>query len=66
MLIWEMSAEIIAALESSDSFGALLRIGEESFADWIETLGEVIATLEREGVLGRHKYSVTEGDFVPI
>ena len=60
------STVIIEALQSNDSFGSLLRIGEERFGERIATLGNAIENLENKGLLGQRKYDRTNEDFVPI
>ena len=60
------SRHIISALESDDALGNLLRIGEGTFDDRIDTLRSEIERGEREGNLDKYKYDQIKEDFVLI
>jgi hypothetical protein len=60
------SSVIIEALQSRDTLGNLLRIGEDGFGERIKTLRSALEAGKEEGVLGARRYDSAANDFVPI
>jgi hypothetical protein len=58
------SPVIVAALQSANPLGALLKIGEPKYHERLVTLRREIKALTDEGTLGRKKYSTAKKDFV--
>jgi len=58
------SPEIVSALHSSQPLESLLRIGESSYKERVQTLRREIKKLSAEGTLGTHRYSTAQKDFV--
>jgi len=59
------SPAIIAALNSSKPFEALMEIGEPKYHTRLVTIRKEIKMLTEAGILGTHVYSVDQKDFVP-
>lgn len=58
------SPEIIAAMQSSKPFDALLKIGQQRYPDRIRVLRREINDMLADGSLGRLRYSDAQKDFV--
>lgn len=58
------SAAIVAALRERDPLEALLRLGEEGYAERVIKLRRTIAELRQAGTFGTHTYDLPTGTFV--
>lgn len=58
------SPEIVSALRSNKPLEALLKLGEDSYPERVQTLRREIRKLREEGALGNHRYSLAQRDFV--